>query len=223
MKKTSFALALMVVAALGAVANAATIEYRVLINDVLAPSHVLASGTHNLKVEGRVLDNVVTGANMGGFIQASFDLEDSANLIKWKEGVGFLGAPSGAWDSTANAKFGNHNAGVLQDNGTNVLQETSSILQANWNADFGAVGANEWSTIATGQFDYTQGAPTTLTLASSVAVNSIATLNGAAIGGKAPDGVTGYSTVIGIPEPATLAMAGLGLIGMMATGRRRQA
>jgi hypothetical protein len=211
---STFAFALALVAS---AASAATIEYRLLVNDVLGKP-VVFHGTNTLKVEGRVLDNVVTGSTMGGFIQSSFDLSDTAGAITWKQRVGFLGAPSGTWDSTTNAKFGNHNAGVIV--GGKVIQETGSIPLHKWNADFAAVGANAWSTIATGQFTWS-GVPTTLNLTSTVAVNSIATLKEGAIGGKAPDGVTGFA-ILPFPEPATFAMAGMALVCMVAASRRRQ-
>jgi hypothetical protein len=212
---SAFALALV-----ATVANAATIEYRFLINGELRALHNLAPGsTNTLRVEARVLDNVVTGSTLGGFIQASFDLWDNGDAIIYKESAGFLGGQSGFWGSTTNAKFGNHNEGVVSAG--RVIQETGSILPGNWNADFAAVGANVWSTIATGQFTL-KSTPTRLHVASTVAVNSIATLNGTAIGGKLPDSVTGYSAAIGLPEPATFAMAGMALVGMVAAGRRRR-
>jgi hypothetical protein len=222
MKLTSFIAAFAIVlAAVGVTANAASVEYRILINDVVGTSftNLAAGASAKLTVEGRVMANEVVPGSPGGFIQASFNLEDTANALVWEEGTGFLGAGNGLWKATANAAFGNHNAGTLQDNKTNVLQETVSLLPSAWDSQFGAVGAGAWGAIASGNFTW-NGTATTLNLTTGNDVNLVSYLNGAAVGGRAPDTSAGASATIGIPEPATLAMAGLGMIGMLAIRRR---
>lgn len=222
MKKFSFVSALALsVALVGSAVSAATVEYRILINDSQGTEFNPAPGPVKVTVQGRVTENEVVPGTPGGFIQASFNLEDSENALTWEQGTGFLGNPNGLWKSTQNAAFGNHNAGALTDSFSNVVQETSSVLPASWDTQFGAVGANVWSDIAWGNATW-NGVLTTLSVTSSNDVNLVAFLNNGAVGGRAPDASLGGSVQLGvIPEPATFAMAGMGLIGLIAASRRR--
>jgi hypothetical protein len=226
--KSSFAkvfASLAVALAFASYASAASVEYRILINGALPSGPIaLAAGTHTLSVEGRVLDNDLAPSTPGGFLVSSFSLSDDKNAVVWEERQGFLGAATGTWNSTTNAAFGTHLFGTLTDNKTNVLEETGSIPSANWDAQFNAVGANQWSPIASGKFTFTPPAgnqPVVITLASDPTINSVATIGGTGVVGKSPATVVGASVTVGIPEPATFALAGLGLIGAFAARRRR--
>jgi len=206
-------------------ANAASIvDYRILIDGAVpaSPLTLAAGSTHTLTIEGRVSGNDVVPGAAGGFIQASFNANDSANAVTWTEGVGFLGNPNGNWASSANPAFVNHNSAVLADGKSDAIAETGSIPPSNWDTQFNAVGAGVFNMVAQGGFKF-GGATTTLFVTSTNAVNSIATLVGSAIGGRPPDQTNGASVVLQsiVPEPATVALGAFGLVGL-ATLRRRK-
>lgn len=203
--------------------RAATVDFRMLVDGI--PVHFpgyLQLGTHTLTVEGRVINNDVVPGTPGGFIQASFDLKSSSSAITWAEGTGFLGNPNGNWASTANPAFVYHNSGVLFNSKTWVIAETSGMPPANWDTQFNAVGAGVFSLLASGIFTYHGGgSANVLTLTAFPQTQSVATLNGSAIGGKTPDLVNGESVRFLLdPEPASMTLAGLGTISMLVSRRR---
>lgn len=202
-------------------ATAATLNYRLLIDGTEASMHVLGAGTYGLEVQAMVTENDVAG-NPGGLLQSAFNLSDSAGAIVWTDTQGgFLGGPDGLWDSTAPAVFTSHFQGTLVNDGKEIVAETGAIAPGSFTAQFNAVGAGVWSTVAEGTFDY-NGSMTTLELSLAPADVLVAGLNtaGTGIAGRNPEVVMGASTVLGIPEPTSLVLSSI-CLGALALRRRR--
>jgi hypothetical protein len=174
-------------------ANAADVEYEIYVNGVRSATHVISAGWHTLSVKGRVTNNEIVSGVDGGFIQSAFDCADSADAVVWDEA-----GTSGTWNSTANAAFDSHFPGTLVDSDTEFIDETGFISPGDWNTDYDAVGAATFDFIASGDF-YWNGETTTLELSAITEEILVATLNGANIGAKFPDSVSGDSTVLEAP------------------------
>lgn len=195
----------------------AVIEYRMLIDGEHSEKHFLSPGRHTLEVQGRVTENELAPGVPGGFIQASFDLLKSNNSAKFIVNGSCFFCPYPIWDSAAHLAFQNHLAGAIATNG-DIVQETGSILPIHWNTRFGEVGADEFSFIASGPFDY-DGGSTSITLSSIPEVNLVASLSGGNVGPRIPndpgDAVIGDSVLLGIiPEPNPLILSILGFAGL---------
>lgn len=180
--------------------TAPVVDYKILINGVESPTHSLAAGTHSIEIQARVTNNDLTGGGVfGGLLQSAFNLDDSADAITWDDTEGgFLGGPDGLWDSTANGAFDSHFQGTLQETDTFVLAETGAIAPGDFTSQFGDIGANVFSFIASGDFDW-DGTNTTLDLSIADPFGGdilVAQVNGSAIGGGTPDEVNGASTML---------------------------
>jgi len=203
-------------------AQAQVLSYNIFIDGDDSSVQMLAPGTYELRVEAIVTENDLTGGGVnGGLLQSAFDLSDTVNAIAWEDVLGgFFGGPNGNWDSVANPLFDSHFQGTLV--GTSVvIAETGAVSPGDFTAQFADMGANVFSVVATGNFTY-DGSPTTLTLATDVGDVLVAALSGSSIVGAFPAAANGDSiqlTAI-IPEPATLLLAGIGLIGIVSLRRR---
>lgn len=220
-KALSFIVCAVAALAVG-VANAATMEYRMLINGTQADSHVLVAGsTNTLAIEGRVLDNILTGTTNGGIFQAAVNIDAATDgVLEFVQEEGFLGG-TGNWESTFNPDLTTALKGVLNGNGYSVFAQTGAVNPGSYAQKATAVGATDWSSLFSGQFKYLGGL-TVLNLTAIPSENLVASFSGS-LGARNPEAVNvvGNGTVIGVPEPATFAMAGLGAIGMLAASRRR--
>jgi hypothetical protein len=208
----------------GTQASAATIEFRILIDGVHGSAHIISPGVHQLTVEGRVTGNEIVPGVWGGFIQTSFSAMDSANAVIWDESPGFVGAPSGKWDSSVNADLTQHFPGSLTNAKSDFLEDTAAMSPADWNEKFGAVGANVFSFISTGKF-FWNGTTTTLSTQTSPNINLVATLKGSNIGAINPQVSFGDSTILQTPEPtaALLSIYAVGFQVLLMRQRRATA
>ena len=219
-KALSFVVCAVAALAMGTV-NAATMEYRILVNGAVAAKHDLAPGsTNTLAVEGRVLDNILTGTTNGGIFQAAVNIDAATDgVVTFAEEQGFLGG-TGNWESTFNADLTTALKGVLGGNGYSVFAQTGAVNPGSYAQKATAIGATDWANLFSGQFTIA-GGETVLDLTAIASENLIANFSGS-LGARNPETVVGTSTVVSaVPEPATLAMAGLGAIGMLAASRRR--
>ena len=176
------------------------LDYKILINGTEAASHSLAAGTHAIEIQAQVSNNDLTGGGVhGGLLQSAFDLTDTAGAIQWEDiAGGFIGGSNGLWDSTANAAFDSHFQGTLADGGTDVIAETGAIAPGDFTTQFGDIGANVFSFIASGNFTW-DGNDTTIDLTIDNPFGGdiiVAALNGSAIVGGVPTTVNGASTML---------------------------
>jgi len=221
---TSVAL-LIAVTAVASTASASVLDYKILINGAEAPLHMIPAGTHTIRIEARVTENDLAPDTPGGLLQSAFNLVDSANVTLWEDiAGGFIGGSDGNWDSTANAAFDSHFQGVLQDTGTDVIAETGAIAPGDFTTQFADIGAGVFSLITEGNFDW-DGTPTTIDLLVANPTGGdvvVAGLNGSAVVGTIPDTVNGATTMLGIPEPCSMILGGIGLLVASSSRRRRQ-
>lgn len=211
--------------AVATTANAATVTYNMSIDGDDSPSQILAPGTYTLTIEAIVTDNDLTGGGVfGGLLQSAFNLDDTADAITFDDVTGgFLGGPDGTWDSTANGAFDSHFRGTILAGGNVVLAETGAIAPGDFTAQFADIGANTFSFIASGPFTY-DGSFTTLELSIADPFGGdilVSELDGSSIVGGIPTAVNGDSIVLGVPEPGTIALAGLAGIGLLFSRRRK--
>lgn len=202
----------------------AVVDYRLLIDGVEAGRHDLAPGPHTLSVEVRVADNDILGLP-GGLLQSKFSLDDTQDAIRWADfPAGLFGNPDGdgRWDSLAlTPPFDLHVPGFLAGSGeTEVIAETHLIDPITYNAYFQEVGADEFTLVALGDFNW-NGTPTRLDLKVVAPYGGdilVAQFDGVGdIIGGIPHLVNEASTFLGIPEPSALALYGLGLLLMTTT------
>jgi len=189
--------------------------------------HVL--GVYNLEVWVKVTDNeLVPDSDLyGGLLQSAFDLSDTTNAIHWEDycstGVAcYLPMPPGVWGSEAHPDFDIHFKGTRADQATDVIAETGAIAPGDYTAQFGDIGANEWTLVSSGRFAY-DGTPTTLQLKVANPYGGdivVAHLEGASIVGGIPDLVIVDSLRINIPEPSSMLQAIL--VGIVMLQRRRR-
>jgi len=217
-------LALVCVSVAATGASGAIVSYNLFIDGDDSPVQMLPAGTYNLVVQAIVTDNDLAPNTPGGLLQSAIDLTDANNAIQWTDAAGgFIGGPDGNWDSTANAAFDSHFQGVLQDGGTDAIAETGAIAPGDFTGQFNDIGANVWSLITQGTFNY-DGSETVLDL---VVANPgggdivVAALSGSVVVGSIPDEVNFDSIQLTlIPEPASLALFGVAMIGIVASRRR---
>ena len=217
-------------------ADASVMSYRMTIDgntgeDPNAHSF-LSVGTHTLLVEAIVTDNALVvplpGSPFdGGILQTSFSLNTDHDGFTFVDLVGggvFGGAPDALWDSadTTPAPFDTQFKGQTDlGGGPTIFEETSTISPGNYNAKFQNAGANVWTVVAQGDFEYAGGThPLHLDLLTALKDVSVADFDGAGIIAVAPDTLNAASIWF-IPEPGSLVLASMGLIGIV-VGRRRR-
>jgi hypothetical protein len=206
------------------ISSASIVTYDMFINGSNEPVQVLLPGTHTIEVRAQVTDNDLAPSTPGGILQSAFDLDDTSDLIRWTDVTGgFLGGPNGLWDSDAADAFDSHFQGTLTEGGTKVVAETGAVAPGNFTAKFASLGANVWSTVASGSFELASG-QTTLNLIVPNALNGdilVAGLAGSSVAGRFPTEVILDSITIGIPEPSSLVLLGSCVAGLIM--RRRSA
>jgi hypothetical protein len=182
------------------------VEYRLYVDGVRAPSHTLAPGRHELRVEGIVRNNEILPGIPGGFIQSAYHLDDDANAVAYTPRPGFPGFPGRFWDSETNPAFKYHDAAWLFEDRTLALDETGALLADEWSTRFGEVGAGAFSVITRGEIMW-NGATTTLHLIPVPGADVVARLVNGDIAGRVPDETIGDATVLRVPEPVAWALA----------------
>lgn len=202
-------------------AFSATIEYRILINgSSVGHPFLLHDGPHTLTVLGRVHRS---SDNEGGFLQTSIEISDSANVIVWKEGVGFLGAGTGSWVSTPNPSMSVHLPGLLRNK--QVFAETSQIPAAEWESKWQDVGYDGFDVIARGDFYFPYGpiGETWLTVTGSIWENMIARREAGGVIAVAAEAVSISSWRVRryVPEPSSYCLAVLAALACVSRHRRR--
>jgi hypothetical protein len=226
MTKTKIFLAVGLTVLTASAANAATLAYRFKVDGALAGSAplTLAAGDHTLTIEGQVTDNDLGGGNNGGIFQSAINLDVQGPGLVFVQGkLPITMNPDGKWNASFNSQFNTNFKGEI---GTNpdfeVFAHTASIAPGDQGARFNAVGAGEWSEITTGPFTYDGVGMVTvaLTAADGLAGQRVAGFDGANITSVPPAEVLGATLVVGIPEPASMALAAFGMIGAVAARRR---
>ncbi|MEN0109325.1 MAG: PEP-CTERM sorting domain-containing protein [Planctomycetota bacterium] len=211
-------------AVVACVAQAANVEYSIQINgesgDVFDQ---LAAGTHTFTVLAEVTDNDLGGTlGGGGLLQYVFNIDESGDAVSFTEGSGgFPPAPNGLWMSTSAAPgdFTSFFPGTLNANGSDVFGETGGINPGQFSNKAQLFGVGGPSELVSGTFEW-DGTPTTLTVTpGALSGHIVFTNDNGTFGGATPDAGVGASVLLGIPEPATALIAGLGVIGFAA--RRR--
>ncbi|MCH7753255.1 MAG: PEP-CTERM sorting domain-containing protein, partial [Planctomycetes bacterium] len=171
-----------------------------------------------------VIDNAITANTPGGVLQSSFSLSTDNDGFTFTDIIGgFPSGPDGQWDSTDFLPpFDTHFKGQTDlGGGPTIFEETSAISPGNYNAKFQNAGANVWTVVAQGDFEYAGGThPLHLDLLTALKDVSVADFDGAGIIAVAPDTLNAASIWF-IPEPGSLVLASMGLIGIV-VGRRRR-
>jgi hypothetical protein len=203
-------------------ASAATVSYRFLIDGAETPAAptplLLTSGEHTLTVQAQVTDNMLTPTIAGGLFQAAINLDTAGGDLQWDPEMGIFG-PTGNWEATFNSNFATQLKGVLGGNGHAVFAHTGAVNPGSYPTLATAVAANTWTEVTSGKFNYNGG---TITLSLSAAMNEqlVAGLSGSTPIGRFPETVVGTSVVLGIPEPAAVALFGMSSLGLIAIRRR---
>jgi hypothetical protein len=165
------------------------------IDGAYAAAHALSPGVHTLSVEGRVCGAELTPGFAAGFLLSSFGLDDLGGGVEWSaRGTENLGV----WNSTANPAFSSQFAGVRSNDHRSIIDDTLFHLPGDWDAKFAAVGAGEFSFLASGQFTW-DGTATTLRLTARRDSQSIAALADGLLRGRLPDSAVGDATHLFLP------------------------
>lgn len=158
-------------------ANAATVEFRILINGDDLTNYSGAAGTVDVTIQGRTIDSIfaTAGGNdyLGSIAVYSINLQDSTgngltSVLAPVQGEDFLGDPDGFWASTANASYVTHNVGIANGGPTyDVVQDLGGMSTPPSGANAYQVGGGifptgtstvgNWATLVTGQFTYAGG------------------------------------------------------------------
>lgn len=208
---------LVCVLAMVTMANAATINYKILVDnadvDTINPGDIPVGSLVDIKVLVNVPDSDLGGGYYGGCLQYSFSFGDSADGLEFEEAYSGPppGTPTGTWKSTSVAPMAN-TKGLLNTLGYDVLAQTGAIAPGdfgdNWDT-FGA-GSGVWSEVCSGKFTWS-GAATTLTL---VPYELTGQLVWGSAGAEYPTASNG-DEVNFVPEPATLTLLAFGGLALI--------
>jgi hypothetical protein len=187
-KASIYATCLIPLAALAA--PAATVEYKLLINGVDAPDHVLVPGaSYSLSVQARVTDNLLTQNIDGGLFQSAFHLGALPDVLNFTKTTAYSYAPLGAWAGQFNADFNMAMPGMLDGKGYSVFEHTAAVTPDRY-VEKVSMGANIFTTVFEGSFQYNGGA-TDLALRGSIDSHAVAGLRNNELRSVFPDAVLG--------------------------------
>lgn len=205
----------------GLYANASIVNYQLAVDGVVADTYMLPAGTYMLEISAMVSDNDLMPGTPGGLFQSAINLQETGTSIAPEEAQGLFG-PLGTWESSKDPAFTTFFKGELDTAGYDVFAQTGAVGASDYGTQYGAVGANVWTKVFWGNFDY-DGGDTVLTLSGAVNEHLVAGVQGAAVGAALPTEVAGTSITFGgvIPEPSTFAILGIALIGLGAFLRKR--
>ena len=208
--------------------SASTVTYTMSIvgfesEDAMAHA-LLAPGQYTLQIFVEVTENALGGGNDGGLFISAFDLSTDNDGFDFVDVEGgFFGGPDGLWDSSEFSPFGaaGHVAGSVSS--PTVSEETQFMSPTQFNGEFDTVGVGSPFLIGEGDFVVGGVHPAHLDLSAFSATSGaikVAGVSGMQIVAVNPDTVNDASIWF-IPEPGSLLLASMGLIGIFAGGRRR--
>ena len=211
--------------ALGSAAQAATLNYKILINgnDV---SEIAADGggivtigaQFSVEIYVNVPDVDFGGGYYGGCLQYACHFTESDDGLVTDEALGGppLFLPTGDWDSTSVPPMANYK-GEVDNAGYLVFGQAGAIPPGDWATNYNTFGAGPgvWSEVGSGGMTW-DGDATVLTLTpDDLDAQVVYGLSG---DGEAPTASCG-DTVTFLPEPATMTLLALG--GLALIRRRR--
>ncbi len=206
-----------------AVAQAGTINYKILVNgvdtDIVNLGDVPIDSFFDITIQVNVPDVDFGGGYYGGCLQYGINIGDSGSALTPEQGVGGppLFLPDGKWKSTSTSPMTNYK-GLVDTNGYDVFAQQGAIAPGDFGTYYDAFGAGPdiWSTVCTGKIKW-NGEGTVLTIV-PVAL-SAQLVYGLSGGAENPTAAYGDSVTF-VPEPATMSLIGLG--GLALLRRRRK-